>query len=169
MQTLSLYSKSTEHKVKIKTGKKKKWLLCEIWSRVFPTPLSSAPCFYICASLDRLSSKWSKLEPRPSTSSSLAVKRERPWLDLITWPPIIWVLKKWNGREGWQSQETVTATILLSQGGKVKNVVLPSKCAALAQWPSKSKSHRIPWAPEVLQKKVCPQWLFFTGKHLQAL
>ena len=78
--------------------------------------------------------------------------RERPWLDLFTRPPKIWVVRKWDGREGRQSQETISATICLGGGGGKKGD-LP-KCAALAKWSNKSKSHRISCAPESVQKSL---------------
>ena len=90
------------------------------------------------------------LNPASLSFPSL-LPRERPWLDLFTRPPKIWVVRKWDGREGWQSQETISATICLRGGGEKGDL---RKCAALAKWSNKSKSHRISCAAESLQKSL---------------
>ena len=119
--------------MKIKTGKKKK-CLCEIWSRVFPTPLFLPPIFRFCASLDRLSSKWSKLEPRPSLSSSLVVKRERERENLVG--PDHMTTENLGGQKmEWQrgvaKSRNCDCNNFTVSGRECKKVVLP-KCAALA-------------------------------------
>ena len=92
--------------------------------------------------------------------------RERSWLDLFTRPPKIWVVRKWDGREGWQSQETISATICL-RGGKVKKGIYLN--VLRLQNDRAKANHTGSHALLNHSKKVCPQWLFFSGKHLQAL
>ena len=60
----------------------------------------------------RLCNKFN-LVPRVSLLCLPWSLEERPWLQLVTWPPRIWVLKKSVGWEGWQSVLFVAKTNLV--------------------------------------------------------